>query len=426
MIDFVKVQINLASANILDNDLLDLKSEVSNKTGEVITSRKIANFRNLKFTVINDQHCYISGSLHKYWHDGINYDSFSINEIVNAINDLRDRFNIDLSQAELRNLEVGVNLRELPVPTGSFIRSVIIHKGEPFNRIKNLHRKSIGIEVYHQRYGIKIYDKGRQYSLPYPVLRFEIKFSKMHDLNALGIYNLFDLCDPENYKHLKKYVLDKFNEILLIEPQLQKKKLKPVEERNLPNYTNPKYWENLKYGNPKNYDYHRKRYQQIISNYIPYPVQTQVADLMNKTWNKLAQPDENTLAKLTTFRKKKFSHFNPSYKELKYLNIPEPYKIGRRCKITGIDISDQRPGSKFISAKNVGYKEAHKVRNQDSNPRNNLKRRVRKYIGCQTLFNMNDFLKLTKEQKEMLSFWKGTRHEIHIDSNAKPDEHLYR
>jgi len=80
--------------------------------------------------------------------------------------------------------------------------------------------------------------------------------------------------------------------------------------------------------------------------------------------------------------------------------------------MTGKDISDQRKGSKFISAKKIGYSEAHRLRNMDSNPRNNLRRKIEKLKRENSFFELKDCLKLTQDQKKMLEFWNGTNNEI--------------
>jgi len=63
----------------------------------------------------------------------------------------------------------------------------------------------------------------------------------------------------------------------------------------------------------------------------------------------------------------------------------------RVCKITGGNISDQRVGSKFLSAKKIGYLNAHKLRNRESNPRNNLKRKILKLKNQPSLFEPKRF-----------------------------------
>ncbi len=102
--------------------------------------------------------------------------------------------------------------------------------------------------------------------------------------------------------------------------------------------------------------------------------------------------------------------FNTSNKGLN----PSNTVTKKECKITGVDISDQRKGSKFISAKEVGYEEAHRVRNNDSNPRNNLRRRIQIIKDNPGLFSANDVAVLSPEQMELLSFWEGTKYEINF------------
>lgn len=88
--------------------------------------------------------------------------------------------------------------------------------------------------------------------------------------------------------------------------------------------------------------------------------------------------------------------------------------VHTRCKITGKDISDQKQGSKFLSAKKLGYKEAHRIRNQDSNPRNRLRYKLERIKKNPTLFPLNEMIVLSEEQTELLKFWDGCKYEIDI------------
>ncbi len=84
----------------------------------------------------------------------------------------------------------------------------------------------------------------------------------------------------------------------------------------------------------------------------------------------------------------------------------------KKCKITGADISDQRPNSKFISAQKEGYQEAQKIRNKDSNPRNRLRYKINRIKESPNLFKDNYFIVLNKEQKRLLEYWKGTEYDV--------------
>jgi hypothetical protein len=107
-------------------------------------------------------------------------------------------------------------------------------------------------------------------------------------------------------------------------------------------------------------------------------------------------------------------------------------------------IRKQRKYSKFLSAKTIqenrglieelsndrrrnerrhshdeSYYYAHNLRNDESNPRNNLKLRLEKSISRSSggLFGMSEIRKtlvLSNQERQLLDFWKGTEYEIRI------------
>ena len=258
----------------------------------------------------------MSGSLHKFAHGGINYTDFPYIGVFNAIQQIKDELGIDPEQAKLRNLEIGINLTGLPIASQKFIRSVLTHKGKAFSEMRNIHRQPIGIECYHQRYGIKIYNKENQNRLLYPVLRFEIKYLKMHDLARHGIVNLSDLTNPYVWPVFVEQITQRFDELLISDPTLQPKDLKPAERRKLAYYQNPKYWENLKEESSKGHDYHRQRYRELIEQYVANPVQSTIAKKCCEKITSLLPNDGKSLAKLTGLQNQNLSQINPSYKGL--------------------------------------------------------------------------------------------------------------
>ena len=111
------------------------------------------------------------------------------------------------------------------------------------------------------------------------------------------------------------------------------------------------------------------------------------------------------------------------------------------CPVTGVLIEQPQPGQRYVSATTLrndddllltldsqhrqyakGSKEdlysraAHNVRNQASNPRNNLRRQLIRYqqrrVGQCSLFPDQDRVKLTDEQRALLDYWKGTPFEL--------------
>ncbi len=311
MIDFFKVVLDSdAIARLVANPRFDFSCKVSEQTSEIRLFPKVATLLNLKIIVRSENYGELSGSLHKFAQDGINYTDFSFQSVAAAIHRLRDEYGIDIDKAKLRNLEVGVNLAKLPVAAKIFVRSVLTHRGEAFSKMRTKGLNSIGIELYHQRYAIKVYDKAKQCDLPYSLLRFEVKYTKMEDLKRLGIVHLSDLTKPSTLAALGSIVLRRFDELLVSEPSLQLDELKPAERGKLANYENPKHWEDLKEQDRKRHDYHRKQYRKLIEKYVPIPMQQQVSQALRDKIEQLSINAKN-LAKLTGPRNQKLSQINP-------------------------------------------------------------------------------------------------------------------
>lgn len=75
---------------------------------------------------------------------------------------------------------------------------------------------------------LKLYDKGLQNSLPFPLMRCELRFSKMRELKTLGIRHLSDLLKPSLYPALLEMLLQCWNKLLIGKP------FRPEELRPFP------------------------------------------------------------------------------------------------------------------------------------------------------------------------------------------------
>ncbi len=333
MIDFFKVVLDLDTIARLQADpRFDFRCKVSEQTGEIRLFPKVATLSNLVIIMRSESYCELFGSLHKFAQDGVNYTDFTFQSVAAAIHRLRDEYGIDIYQAKLRNLEVGVNLEGLPVATETFIRSVLTHRGEAFHKMRTKGLKSIGIELYHQRYAIKVYDKAKQCKLLYSLLRFEVKYTKMEDLKRLGIVTLSDLTKHSTLAVLGSIVLRRFDELLISEPFFQLDRMKPAERRKLAKYENPKYWEDLKEQDRKRHDYYRKRYRKLIEKYVPNPIQQQVSRALKDKIEQLSVDTEN-LAKLTDAKNQKLSQINPLSNQLKTETVAQR-------ELAGISLSE--------------------------------------------------------------------------------------
>ena len=431
MVDFIKVALDYDTAKKLErNPRLEFWSEFSEQTSEVRHSKE-ATLENLTFEFKSESYCELRGSLHQFAHKGKNYTDFSFVELTDTLYRLRDEFGINLEQSRLQNLEVGVNIADLPLSPRKFERTLFMHKGEPFSRTKKYRGKVIGVECVHTQYRIKIYDKAKQCGLPYPLHRIEIHYNKMYVLNNKGITTLSDLLNSENLEKLTNDLSNKFDEVLMIEPELCLKVLNDKERRKLIHYENPLYWDQL---SASNFKYHRRQYSALISKYVDNPLQQRVSKLLKGKAANLLLADRKILPELTEVQNANTTLNNTLYKGVLPYNrrdedstesntLKKEIETGEgrpkatgKCKITGRDISDQRAGSKFVSAKKIGYEEAHQLRNLDSNPRNPLRYKVNRLEEEHTnaLFPLEEVLRLTDKQKEMLLFWQGTPYEVRM------------
>lgn len=338
MIDFVKYRVIHTNPDTIEgNPLLDFYNKVNTKTGEL--GKYINAFhRGLEFRIYEptathpDRRITLEGSLHKYWNNGAhNFNDFGINEINEVLNDIESKFSIRPENCILKALEIGVNI--LPqLPTKTVLRCCLFHKT---NQFKWIFTKDEGnyIQAEHQKYIVKIYDKRLHYQnqgfkIPNEIMRFEIKYTKMHQLNTQGIYSLADLL---------KYGLDSFSNNLLKEWQNVLFYDLTAKER-LSKYSNPNYWESLPY---EQFRYQRKKLE------------------LNQSKN--SRNLKNIIAQLIT---EKYGFLNTKIPEITPLHIGvktgihsnQPKDENRRfCKVTGLNISMQKESSFLLSHTGLKY-----------------------------------------------------------------------
>jgi len=416
MIDGIKT----GNINIPIQIDLDWHVSVNEKTGEVKTV-KIAEYRGLVF-IEKGIRTYIKGSLHKYFNNGAhNYSDFTFNDLTEVITDFQNRFGIDPETTQLENVEFGVNI-ELPFRTDRILNSIVLHRGEPFKRFT----QGNGIECNHSQYFIKIYDKGSQYKLKNNLLRVEVKVIKMAYFQSQGvnIKTLNDLLNTENLQGMGELLTRTVKEIVYTDTKLlNSSKLNDSERLTLANGSNPNYWNALKpnsiqypLGN-NDPEYKRKRkcfyrelarFEKILCKYdsdIRNTISTKVRDKFT---------DLLELDQLSQSKKREYKFTNPN--TTTGTNLPLVYSVSlsqpsetdspekKYCIVTGLDISMQKTGSKFLSIAGLKfyysrepetYKElerrlsdrwkhepieirfreiAHYIRNESNNPRHNYTR----------------------------------------------------
>lgn len=380
LIDFIKIEItNFDTIKAIQNNpiLTYIKRvEKYNKDAEIYYIYYYT-YQNLKFDILTDSNrkpkrLYITGSLHYYFNKGLhNANDFTYINFIGVVNKLITIFKINPYQSILRSLEYGINIEPLAYSTRTILQNTFYHQRKKFLEPINKPYKQSGTPKQHN-YILKIYDKAFQFPnhTKGELLRFEIKYSRMRELNTLGIVFLSDLFPIENNLKLYTILKKRFTEVLFYDFTINTKKLTPAKQKNAANYSNINYWDNIindiKKGqkNRNNFTYHKKQLKTLILKHskqvqqkLSYIIDNKGVDLLN-------------LARYTGFEKVKHSAYThpvskkkcSAYTHLyigcipfhKYLSKTE-LKKERKCIITGVDISMQKQDSNLLSHTGLKY-----------------------------------------------------------------------
>ncbi|MBS1580819.1 MAG: hypothetical protein JST66_01330 [Bacteroidetes bacterium] len=125
----------------------------------------------------------------------------------------------------LTNLEVGVNI--VPsVPTRQALQQIILHRTK---HATGMGRGAVGIEFRHAMYLIKIYDKALHANVEGEILRFEVAVKKMRELEMFNIRTLHDLFEVSVWADMRTYLLRRFDELFIAEPEVPLHGLRPAQ-----------------------------------------------------------------------------------------------------------------------------------------------------------------------------------------------------
>jgi hypothetical protein len=185
MIDGIKIYCNNLSQQIWERlPYLSFATKIDEQTGEQLSKTRHAEYKGLHFelkpsTIIKDKvNCYLHGSIAKYHNNGLdNAFDYDFECLCQSLADLQKTFNIEPQQTILRGFEFGLNI-SLPFPAQTALDRLKTFKS---NRFATMYagRQNIGYKVDHQKYTLKIYDKGKQTKTKKKnMLRIEIQIKK--------------------------------------------------------------------------------------------------------------------------------------------------------------------------------------------------------------------------------------------------------
>jgi hypothetical protein len=408
MIDYIKINGLLIGLSI--QQLLDFDIKVNEKTGEQRQDKnKTALLKNLLFIITPNGFVKVKGSIHKYANNGeCNNDRLTIKRFIQVVEDLKSFI---LPDDIINSIEFGVNIIT-PFNPSIFINNLLSSGKKHFK--KDIKPGCSFAEAEYNQYAIKIYNKGLQQPTGANILRIELKYFKMESIFKNGL-KWSDLSNPETWLKLGKVLQKKFADVVYYDPAINLIEISEPHRTIIKTGYNPIYWETLS-------DVHasriRKQYQELISKY-------------GKTFNNLNNLISDEIDLLVNS-----DHFSNNVENRSLVNSDlslycqiSPMTINNTiCPVTKIDISNQKPGSKFLcisglrflsennplqyeklkserlSAKweneslEIQFREiAHSIRNEyfniRNNPRNNTLNTYRRITQDSTLFDTWDLIR---------------------------------
>ena len=251
MLDLIKfkitdeVQIN----TVWNNDLLEYVGKSERLYIDEIKEKQTKKYKNLYF-IKHHNRLEVSGSIHYFYNDGLhNADDFYIEYCINAINQIKVLFSIDLNKCQIINLEYGVNINPI-IDVTDLIHNLIYHEKRQFTRpTTHFNFKLAGNEAYKQ---IKAYDKSVQF--PHEcenTFRFEVRSRQAKFIHSLGLFTLQDLTILTNYNIFIISLLKEWDNVLLLDTSIE------IDTK----FFNSVFWEDiLKNGNRNKFNNQKKLY----------------------------------------------------------------------------------------------------------------------------------------------------------------------
>jgi hypothetical protein len=341
----------------------------------------------------------IDGSLHKFSNDGLhNANDYFLSDLKKTLNQLFDDIALNPDITMINGFEFGVNIK-LPTNPNNALQRLILHKSN--NGATKTNCKEFG----YKNYSFKFYNKSALTNIePYQsgnILRVEVKVNKMRYIKNQGVYCkvLSDLLDVAVWEQLEKILIETINECLIIDlSETERNRLSDKENIKYLEYINPLFWTNL-HENRKKYSRERERCNKFLNLHSSSTLKTEIINLISvkcrelrdekktneilKKWDKITVfENHKNMPKWDKITIKMNSDFGTS-------TTTETNNV-KCCKGCGKILPNPSKHQMYCSANVVGYNQAHKCRNTNSNPRNNTQRSIRRILSIPLMFDLAD------------------------------------
>lgn len=316
---------------------------------KVVKDGQILGFREVELCF--SPHYYFNDDLH-------NGNDFTPSDCIATI--IKIMQVLDISEQEMRdfrltNLEHGLNLNP-DIDIKNLITGIIYTKKTKFRPNKGDYSIISDSTKYKE---IKAYAKGIQfsdnpeYSIPFDCFRFEVRSKQHKAIKRLGIATLADLTNMDKYTALYQSLITEWDNILVINDEVNTKE------------NTKTYWDNILANNHRNtFVKTKEKYykNQPLKINLHLQVKGKIIDKIND-FQKCANSThrtpintgnldfENVPGLLINLESAHYSINNT-------LNIDKKSGVKNeekkpRCIITGLDISMQKKGSRFLNFKGL-------------------------------------------------------------------------
>jgi hypothetical protein len=245
MIDFAKIEISAdAAAYLFKCNELSFETYRNEDTAEQTHSMpRVAKYEGMEFYYFPSGRMTLHGSWHKYYCGGRNHSDFSLAQFRCVVRKFCETLKVSPDELKILQLEFGVNIVP-PIAPQQVIDSLVGNgKGNGFSEMRTNKGRSIGVNMYLTNYGLKIYDKGAQYGLPYPVLRIEKKYLNWCKYRSeFGIYTMANLIFPDAWAALCIDLMKTVGQLVIKEPSLDIEQMTLKERYFIAQAADAKWW----------------------------------------------------------------------------------------------------------------------------------------------------------------------------------------
>lgn len=409
------------------------------------------------FTIDLYKHtCSIKGSIHKYHNKGKhNYNDFCLSAFIDAISQLCKDFNIEPQTIPISRIEIGVNI-DIGINIREFLSYITLFK----NNVPIQNSKGVTFQL--SDYDVKLYKKELKGHKPKLRFEIAIKKTRKRKeiINGYATYcnTLADLMNSDVWQAFADKLASTFNDILIIDKAgIDYSRLTKRETELLTKGVSPHYW--LKeWRSRATKNRHLKKLESISANKsnrtLKKGIHSQIKVKTKELIDVQAKPIYESNFYVRINNKEKVYFIKPTYainiknetfsplvkinQDIKNETFSPVDKGGNRftlqpqnkqCKVTGLNLDIGIKQNDVLSTKGVGYyyqyhrdiynkilyprlsermkskplkKQfeaiAHSLRNERSNPRNNLRRDLRNLEqGVNMLFCYTDMLRSDKK-----------------------------